>query len=269
MRATLIDDSAATPQKAHPDEITDLGMAWVDFIFHGPLFGSIFAFAFVIGYFYSINITWFTFFSIEEHLVFALQGLPVALGGSVILLILVSISHHSSGWGITSERKKLWLRRIGVIWMIALSGSIAYFVQHKSVAGPFCFLSLIVGVYCFTFIHSPEDKFVHVMYWGINVAVLCLLVGSMTGEIHKHYPNSLTITTKIGATKGSDNFSDGGAHMGQILFNGKAGMLFLDQNTSKIYIIQSESIAAISNNSIIDKPTNTPLPFEIWSNRLK
>jgi hypothetical protein len=153
--------------------------------------------------------------------------------------------------------------------MIALAVAVVYFVRHKSVAGPFCFTSLIVGVYCFTFIHSPEDKFVHVMYWGINVAVLCLLVGSMTGGIHKYNPISLTIYIKSEGKKAGDNISDGGAHMGQILFNGKSGMLFLDQNSGEINIIQSDSIAAISNKPIGDKPENMPLPYEILLNHLK
>jgi hypothetical protein len=89
-------------------------------------------------------------------------------------------------------------------------------------------------VYCFTFIHSPEDRFVHVMYLGINVATLCLLVGFVTGEIHKYAPISLTVS-----------MSDG-LRTGQILLYGSSGVFFLDQNTGEISLIGKESITKIS-----------------------
>ena len=232
------DRSKAGTQEMSPDEITDLGISWVNLIFHGPLFSSIFAFSFVIGYFYSINITWFPFFSLTEHLVFALQGLPVALGGSIILLILVSISHNSDNWGISPERKRMWLRRIGLTWMTALFFAIVWFSYHKSVAGPFCFFALIAGVYCFTFIHSPEDNFVHVMYWGINVATLCLLVGFVTGEFHKHDPILLTLSMK-NESGGRDktNINRSLFHTGQVLFYGNAGILFFDEKDGDVSLI--------------------------------
>jgi hypothetical protein len=242
---SLANKSKTTTRGTPTDEITDLGVAWVNLIFHGPLFGSIFAFAFVIGYFYSVNIAWFAFFSLPEHLVFALQGLPVALGGSIILLILLSLSHHSSGWGIPSERKTLWLKRIGLTWMIVLSIAFVYFAFNKGVAGPFCFLALIGGVYCFTFIHSPEDKFVHVMYWGINVATLCLLVGFITGEIHKDVPIGLTVTTK-NENACMDNDKSAPC-TGKVIFYGSSGVLFSEKRTGELSFIKQGSIAKISD----------------------
>ncbi len=243
---SLTDRSKTTTQEVIPDEITDLGISWVNLIFHGPIFGSIFAFAFVIGYFYSINITWFPFFSLAEHLVFALQGLPVALGGSIILLILVSISHNSDIWLISPERKPLWLKRIGLTWIITLFIAIAWFGYDKSVAGPFCFLALMAGVYCFTFIHSPDDKIVHVVYWGINVATLCLLVGFVTGEFHKYDPILLTLSMK-GEGAGNDKINGSGIRRGQILFYGNSGVLFFDRGDGEVSLIRKDSITKISD----------------------
>jgi hypothetical protein len=55
-----------------------------------PIAASIFAFAFDIGYFYSIDISWFGFFSLQEHAAFALRALPLALSALIIIAIVLN-----------------------------------------------------------------------------------------------------------------------------------------------------------------------------------
>ncbi len=45
----------------------------------GPLFASSIAVCYDVGFFYGLNIAFFTFFSLAEHFVFALQSLPFAV----------------------------------------------------------------------------------------------------------------------------------------------------------------------------------------------
>jgi hypothetical protein len=52
-----------------------------------PILASTFAFAFVVGYFLAFDISWFPFFSLSEHVVFALRALPIAVGASVVFLL--------------------------------------------------------------------------------------------------------------------------------------------------------------------------------------
>src|SRR5271163_2654638 len=61
----------------------------------GISIASIFAFAFVIWYFYAYDIAWFPFFSFSEHLVFALRALPIALGALVVLLIVLNLPERA------------------------------------------------------------------------------------------------------------------------------------------------------------------------------
>jgi hypothetical protein len=53
-----------------------------------PLLGAALALTFDVGVFYAIGIDFFTLFSLSEHIVFALQALPVAL---LILLVIIMI----------------------------------------------------------------------------------------------------------------------------------------------------------------------------------
>jgi hypothetical protein len=48
-----------------------------------------------VGYFYSIDIGWFSFFSVSEHIEFALRALPLAVAALVILAILIDASCSS------------------------------------------------------------------------------------------------------------------------------------------------------------------------------
>jgi hypothetical protein len=50
-----------------------------------PLVGTALAVAFDVGYFTGVDINFFTFFSLSEHIVFALEVLPAALAGAVFI----------------------------------------------------------------------------------------------------------------------------------------------------------------------------------------
>ena len=59
----------------------------------GPLFASSLAITYDVGFFFGIGLGFFSFFSLSEHLVFALQSLPFAIPPVLILLLW-----FSSGW---------------------------------------------------------------------------------------------------------------------------------------------------------------------------
>ena len=57
-----------------------------------PVFASSIAGCYDVGYFYGLDISYFTFFSFTEHLVFALQAVPFALPPAATMLGLLAIS---------------------------------------------------------------------------------------------------------------------------------------------------------------------------------
>jgi hypothetical protein len=159
----------------------------VHLVFHGPIFAGIFALAYVVGVFYEINIAFYTLFGISDQLVFALQGLPFALGGTVLFLICLSISLHPTDWGNTAN---LILNLLPLLWIALILYSAYYFFHHiDSLGCPFCFIVLAIGVVCFHYVRTPKESFVHLIYWGVNVAVLCLLVGFVTAKFHDDNAN--------------------------------------------------------------------------------
>ena len=62
-----------------------------------PLVGTALAVCFDVGFFWGLDISYFTFFSIVEHALFALQAIPVALLISIRADILYCINRGGCG----------------------------------------------------------------------------------------------------------------------------------------------------------------------------
>ena len=58
-----------------------------------PLIATTLAVTFDVGYFYGLDINYFTFFSLSEHIVFALQALPIVIGILVFAPILLALQY--------------------------------------------------------------------------------------------------------------------------------------------------------------------------------
>jgi hypothetical protein len=69
-----------------------------------PLFGSALALTYDVGFFYGLDISYFTLFSLAEHIVFALEALPAAFAAS--LMIPTGYLSYQFGWrkGVSDAR---------------------------------------------------------------------------------------------------------------------------------------------------------------------
>jgi hypothetical protein len=77
------------------------------------------AVAFNVGYFYSVDISLFTLFSLSEHIVFAIRALPVALAiliTFIIVLVGIKCSHHC----LSRELRSIIAWTLTAIWIAVL-----------------------------------------------------------------------------------------------------------------------------------------------------
>ena len=96
-------------------------LSWKDLTVIGPTMASVFAFTYVVGYFYAFDIAWFPFFSFTEHLVFALRALPIAIGASAAFLIALSFSTDEDRWKWFYGKGR-WLRKpLSIVWILVIS----------------------------------------------------------------------------------------------------------------------------------------------------
>src|SRR5260370_36792114 len=78
------DATKAGPLTSRPELLS-----YVPFVYG---LGAILALSFDVGYFSAVNINWFTFFSLSEHLLFALEALPAAFALSFIYIAVGTVA---------------------------------------------------------------------------------------------------------------------------------------------------------------------------------
>jgi hypothetical protein len=78
------------------DKTTSL---WKDsYLAYIPLLGAAVAVTFDVGYFFRLNWSFFTLFSLSEHILFAIQAFPIALAIILLSLIAAGIFLNAPSW---------------------------------------------------------------------------------------------------------------------------------------------------------------------------
>ena len=105
------EQTAPTDKERSPKGSTSLGLKPQELIGLVPIVASGFAVAYNVGYFLAYDISWLPFFSLPEHIVFALRALPIAIGASVAFLI-----------GIIDPPQDLrfWFEKLGSMMLLSL-----------------------------------------------------------------------------------------------------------------------------------------------------
>jgi hypothetical protein len=210
----------------------DQDWSWKDLTVVAPVTASIFAFAYVVGYFYAFDIAWFAFFSFPEHLVFALRALPIAIGASVCFLIALRFSTLESRWKWL-QGKSQWF---GFGWVFALVVIAVYTFFSNHVGLATSFLLIAGGSYIYQKMPASTSRFENVLYWAITLMVLSLMTGFASGYSWKvHQISSMTVVY---------NKPDSGSKppAGHIIFAGSSGVLFYDYNQKKVRLVRQDII---------------------------
>jgi hypothetical protein len=102
------------------------------FITYIPLLAATIALSFDVGFFYAIQINFFTLFSLSEHILFALQALPVAIALLFVVAILLPVfsiepKKHSPQ---TSTPIGKYQRIGAIVAVVALVGGLISFVAY-------------------------------------------------------------------------------------------------------------------------------------------
>jgi hypothetical protein len=206
-----------------------------------PFVASSFAFAFVVGYFYAFDVSWFAFFSLSEHLVFALRALPVAIGGSVVFLIAVKIENE---W---KEKNQLQGRRrwLYLGWLcILLLAAISAFVSRR-VGLAVSFLVIAIGTYFYRN-HSPRPQLATELYWAVNLMMLSLLVGFVQGSSWSWGPRFFPCSPPpavVEITATHQKFC------GRIIAAGSSGVLIYNQTLGVRLVRQQSEVYEAPDNS--------------------
>jgi hypothetical protein len=193
-----------------------------------PVVATSFAFAYVVGYFLAFDISWFPFFSLSEHTVFAIRALPVAIGVSIVFLILITHSQIQDSWKYRGT----------VCWILVLVAAaiLAILYAHLALAASFSLVA--VGAYIHYRSPAPRMSFTNILYWAITLTVVCLIVGCLSATSwkwaweldryfgHRVFPLRHPMIVQIGKD----------ARLGQIVFVGDQSVLFYEYETKTTHL---------------------------------
>jgi hypothetical protein len=146
-----------------------------DLIPVAPLVAGAFAFAFVVGYFLAFDISWFAFFTLSEHVVFALRALPIAIGLSFAFLIALALSK-------TPRRARL-KHFLSYVWIVVLVviGVLTFRTYHTGMA--FTLWLIAIGIFVYDRKPGIRTPFVTFLFSATNMMIVSVAVGWVSGAV--------------------------------------------------------------------------------------
>jgi hypothetical protein len=249
-QSTEISVSATNTDLIRRDDLESfLELSWDKLAVKGSALASLFAFAYVVGYFYAYDITWFSFFTLTEHLVFALRSIPVALVASVVLIILVNYTIKCNRPGYVWKRgMKRLFRLLSYLWIgILLIAAVGVILVKYCIGIGLSFGAVAFGVWYFSLLAEPRRSLIHYIYWGTNVFVVCILLGFLSGYSWRLY--RLPWGPSEYVTWKTDKHVSSQVPFGHIIFSGSSGVLIYDYCLKRTRLVSLDDIEEISECS--------------------
>ena len=228
------------------DRTTNL---WKDsYLAYVPLLGAAVALTFDVGYFFALNLSFFTLFSLSEHILFAIQSFPIAL--VVILLLLIAAAIFLSVWppptAPVNPKKLHGVQLIAAIvflalLVLALSSYVSYLLYSTPIVNPLVF-EIFMGLGGLVFINDPYKR-----AFVATVTVLFLLTFSFfigysfaASAITTADPNNI-----FQSGIGTINLKNGSQINGRIIRSGERGVLIYDPASDRLRFLLLEGISSI------------------------
>lgn len=233
-----------------PDE----GWSWSQLGALIPTAASAFAFAFVVGYFYAFDIAWFPFFSLSEHLVFALRALPIAIGASVGLL--VALERHR-----TDYRARFILSSF--IWIVVLLAAAVWMLITNHLGTALSFGLMAFAIVFFRARRGTMPVFAGVVLLIANMMIASVMIGYVSGStwrLAECLPQSLKNIVYSRAIE--IRLHDKAIHAGHVVFAGADSVLFYEFNSRVAHLYRRQDIDEMYEcfSTIMSKDTVCSLP---------
>jgi hypothetical protein len=217
------------------------------YIAYYPLIAVIIATSFDVGCFYAIDISLFTLFSLSEHILFALEALPLAI--AILLMIAVflpaMLSRFKPGQPSSPPPLSWWQKLLFIIIVcgpfVIFLGYIIYDIWRTN---PLILLALaflllpIVG----SFIIDPKFK-------GLYVSVAALLI-CLTLSFSFGVAFGVGILTNLQPVTTVKLANEQATINGRIVRSGERGVLVYEREANLMRFIPWEKISSIETPPI-------------------
>jgi hypothetical protein len=227
-----------------------------------PLFASSIAIIYDVGFFFGLDIGFFTFFTFSEHLVFALQAIPFALPTALGILGFIAITwfgyHKVTRDGIEAgEKAKPMTEAEREAWLVKLRKQVARIKMFdpwvKTAFTLFAILLIALGSYTSGFLIFVSQLVSGLVYPVENlksptVRVSLMMIGiggAWVAAFLVGFERSQAILTSKVPTE--TIFVEAKEIPAKLIRGGDRGVLFLSLESKKLNFLRWEAIKKIES----------------------
>jgi hypothetical protein len=214
-----------------------------------PFLLSGFAFAYVIGYFLAFDLAWLPFFSLSEHIVFALRALPFAVAALVALLFAKEFPR------LLGRAILVW---ICVLWVAAFT---ALMTRYFGLFVTFVVVAVATRIYYKQY--QKDTEAIAMPYLAAQLMILSLIVGYLSGTtlkldgfIDDHVPHWFSRSMHVHLATEKDD-AEGQPHNGHVVFVGDQRILFYDYALHKVQLYQWKDVNEVHESDTEDLSTSS------------
>jgi hypothetical protein len=209
-----------------------------------PILAVALAVTFDAGYFWGVDINFFTLFSLSEHLVFAIEAIPYVFGimfiCSLFLPLFVWIMRDTEPKTDKLPRRQKW----ALIVILALHALIFAFVvwqrDYVLIAIDLGLSAVILAVFLARHLLLPTyRRELFLGYWVASSFIISFVIGYNIGDEYLHetefHPHSI-------------HLKDSTTIVGRIVRSGDRGILFVESKRNSLQFIRLEQMISISRD---------------------
>jgi hypothetical protein len=196
-----------------------------DYLTFTPILGGVLAVVYDVGYFWALDIHYFFFFSLSEHVVFAMQAIPLALCIFGALWILVTLDSY------IASRFRFPMAVIGILF-----AAIALLSVLFGFSWPVIFCVAASWVLTAQFIERTF-RF-NLVYYVFFPIVLVFLIGLVNGKSQ----------LEIGHDRFRIQIRNDGLFVGNLVRSGDRGILFSVPANKRIYFRDWSRVFSIESD---------------------
>jgi hypothetical protein len=219
-----------------------------------PIFGTAIAVAYDVGFFWGLDINYFTLFSVSEHIVFALEAMPIALGISFAIIFffvawrasdakeeaMIEKAKSSLGQPELVEWAKAQIAKRRKQAILSIAFSVVYVILQMifKYGWHSVWYAVIIGT-AYSILGLRVSEIVHrrnfaICYFSIAALIVSFAVGD---DVQREY-------VRGGKASHAVSF-DGTELMGRVVRAGDRGILFFNPSTNEISLLRWDTIKRI------------------------
>ena len=200
-----------------------------------PAVVSLLAVTLDVGFFYAVDLTFFTFFSLSEHVVFAFLMMPFAIALLLVVAFIMTLKRPAGQETPSGIRLVWWLDRILYLVLVVAGCWLLLRIQMYSVLG----MAIVIGVLWRAV--RREKKLAALLGAVASVFLMSLMLGA-------------DVATGLMDTPDMEHIikTDNNEVRGVVLRSGDRGILFFNPSTKNPTLVKWDQIRSVTSVAPIE-----------------